>query len=414
MSKILRNKLKYYYKKDLYHLYRFIIPKGTSNLILNNTNITSKRKYEYLVLDNIIGKTDDIQYLLSRLKANCSGDTKLVISYYNHLWEPILKLASLLGIREKDVSQNWLNNDDIANLLYLSGYDVITKQKRLLLPIYLPFISRFVNTWIAPLPLINNFCLTTWVIATPILKQSKELSASIVVAAKNEEGNIPKIIPRIPKFCKKIEVIFVEGNSSDMTWDAIQKEIKKTHKNVTSISAFKQKGKGKGDAVRLGFSKAKGDILMILDADMTMPPEDLPKFYGAIISGKGEFINGSRLVYPMDRLAMQFLNKIGNRTFSLLFTWILGQRFTDTLCGTKVIKAKHYKLITKNRRFFGDFDPFGDFDLIFGAVKQNLKVVEIPVRYKERVYGSTNISRVKHALLLFRMTWMAYRKFKAW
>jgi glycosyltransferase involved in cell wall biosynthesis len=178
------------------------------------------------------------------------------------------------------------------------------------------------------------------------------------------------------------------------------------------IRLILQDGQGKGDAVRKGFSAAKGDILMILDADLTVPPEDLPKFYRALAENHGEFINGCRLVYPMEKQAMRFLNYIGNKFFSIMFTWILNQRFKDTLCGTKALLKKDYEKIQANRSFFGNFDPFGDFDLIFGAVKQNLKVVEVPIRYRERTYGRTNINRFRHGILLMKMTIFAYKKMR--
>jgi glycosyltransferase involved in cell wall biosynthesis len=179
------------------------------------------------------------------------------------------------------------------------------------------------------------------------------------------------------------------------------------------IKVLAQDGKGKGDAVRKAFEHARGDVLMILDADLTMPPEALPKFYEALASGKGEFINGTRLVYPMENDAMRFLNWVANRVFSWLFTWLLNQRFTDTLCGTKVLAKGHYQQIARNRNYFGDFDPFGDFDLIFGAAKANLKIIEIPIKYASRKYGETQISRFRHGWLLLRMVVFAFRKLKA-
>ena len=218
-------------------------------------------------------------------------------------------------------------------------------------------------------------------------------------------------IQRIPPFGKHQEIIFVDGHSTDGTPEEIKRVIQGYPDK--DIKFFVQDGRGKGDAVRKGFAAAGGDILMILDADLTMPPEDLPKFYRAIAEDQGEFINGCRLVYPMEKQAMRFLNLLGNKFFSMMFTWILNQRFKDTLCGTKVLFRKDYKKIQANRSYFGDFDPFGDFDLIFGAVKQNLKVVEVPIRYRERTYGSTNISRFRHGWLLLKMTVFAYRKFKA-
>jgi glycosyltransferase involved in cell wall biosynthesis len=306
--------------------------------------------------------------------------------------------------------QNWITHNDLKNFLTLTGYEPIRLDRKILFPRYLPLISFFINKIIANLPLFNALTLNHFLIARPIAAHTHELSATILIPARNEKGNIEQAILRTSEFSSHQEFIFVEGGSSDGTYEEIQRIIHACpHKD---IKCFKQTGKGKVDAVRLGFSKASGDILMILDADLTMPPEDLPKFYKAIQQGKGEFINGCRLVYPMEKDAMRFLNLIANKFFGLFFSWLLGQMFKDTLCGTKVLSRTHYQHIVENRSYFGDFDPFGDFDLIFGASKQNLKIIEVPVRYRDRTYGSTQIRRFYHGLLLFKMCFFAMRKIK--
>jgi glycosyltransferase involved in cell wall biosynthesis len=233
---------------------------------------------------------------------------------------------------------------------------------------------------------------------------------TVVVAARNEEGNIRELFDRVPSMGAGTELIFVEGGSKDDTWGAIEREI--SRRPDVEAKLFKQPGKGKGDAVRAGFREATGEVLMILDADMTVAPEELPRFYQAWRSGKAEFVNGVRLVYPMDDHAMRFFNQLGNKFFSLAFTWLLGQSIKDTLCGTKVLSRRHYEVIAANRGYFGEIDPFGDFDLIFGAAKYNLKIVDLPIRYHERVYGQTNIDRWSHGMLLFRMVLKATRKIK--
>lgn len=343
-----------------------------------------------------------------------------MIIYYNPLWELLLKIATLLGLRDDGREQNWLNNETIAHLLNLSGFDVISQYKRFLFPFDLPFISSFLNTWIANLPILNSFCLTTCVVAKPRSDKGRAYSVSIIIPARNESGTIPKIIRQIPRFGRSQEIIFIEGHSQDNTWRVIQQEVQRmrgisprtgNHPRLV-VRAFKQAGKGKADAVKLGFKKAQGDVLMILDADLSVQPQDLLKFYEVIASGMGEFANGSRMIYPMEKQAMRTLNKIANRIFGYLFTWILGQEFNDTLCGTKVLFREDYLRIERDRKIFGNFDPFGDFDLIFGAIRQNLKVVEIPVRYHERQYGSTNINRFRHGLLLIKMTWYAFKRFR--
>jgi glycosyltransferase involved in cell wall biosynthesis len=233
---------------------------------------------------------------------------------------------------------------------------------------------------------------------------------SVVIAARNEAGNINAIFERTPQMGRATELLFVEGHSRDDTYAAIEQEI--ASHPATPSRLLRQSGIGKADAIRAGFDAATGDILMILDADLTVPPEDLPRFYEALRSGRGEFINGVRLVYPMEKQAMRGLNFLGNKFFSWAFTSLLGQPIKDTLCGTKVLWKKDYERIAAGRSYFGDFDPFGDFDLIFGAAKLNLKIVDLPIRYRERTYGTTNISRWKHGMLLMRMVWYAARRIK--
>ena len=297
------------------------------------------------------------------------------------------------------------------NLLRLADWEPISIQHRILFPFYLGGLGQVINR--ALTPILPLFCLSVFVVARPLRtveQQARHLSVSVIIPARNEAGNIAAAVERIPKMGTGTELIFVEGHSRDDTWSQIQR-VAAEHPHL-SIKILRQTGKGKGDAVRAGFAAATGDILMILDADLTMPPEELPKFYEVIASGKAEFANGVRLVYPMDEKAMQFLNLCANKTFGLIFTWLLGQPVKDTLCGTKALSRAHYEKIAANRAYFGEFDPFGDFDLLFGAAKLNLKIADIPIRYRQRTYGETNIQRWRHGWLLLRMVIFAARKLK--
>ena len=297
------------------------------------------------------------------------------------------------------------------NLLRLAEWEPISIQHRILFPFYLGGLGQVINR--ALTPILPLFCLSVFVVARPLRpveQQARHLSVSVIIPARNEAGNIAAAVERIPTMGTGTELIFVEGHSRDDTWSQIQRTAAE-HPHL-SIKILRQTGKGKGDAVRAGFAAATGDILMILDADLTMPPEELPKFYEVIASGKAEFANGVRLVYPMDEKAMQFLNLCANKTFGLIFTWLLGQPVKDTLCGTKALSRAHYEKIAANRAYFGDFDPFGDFDLLFGAAKLNLKIADIPIRYRQRTYGETNIQRWRHGWLLLRMVIFAARKLK--
>jgi glycosyltransferase involved in cell wall biosynthesis len=320
-----------------------------------------------------------------------------------------VKFAALLRLTSRASLDNWVTHADIKNLCSLSGFELIKSDKKVIVPIRIPLISGLFNKILVNLPIFRHLAMANIALIRPILAK-KLSSVTIVVPARNEAGNIDDILRRIPKMSDHDEVIFVEGNSTDDTWEKIQSVQGKSY--PFKLSCYQQPGKGKADAVRVGFGHAKGDILMILDADMTVPPEELPKFYRAITSGLGEYINGSRMIYPMESKAMRFFNILGNRFFAAAFSYVLGERYRDTLCGTKVMTRIHYNQLISNRNYFGDFDPFGDFDLIFGANKLGLKTIEVPIRYRDRLYGSTNISRWKHGVILLRMLIFASRKIK--
>ena len=366
-------------------------------------------QFDYIIISDTLNLAADVQQLLERLHRVSHPNTRLVFNYYSSLWRPILALAHWLGLRSRQPQSSWISTADVRNFLQLADWQPVVSQLRLLLPVRCLGLEIPVNRWFAPL--LGWFCLTVFCVARPRrAARGHQLTVSVIIPARNEAGNIEAAVLRTPDMGSGTELIFVEGHSRDDTWEKIQ-AVQRAHPQ-RKIKILQQTGKGKGDAVRAGFAVATGDILMILDADLTMPPEELPKFFDVIASGRAEFANGVRLVYPMDDKAMQFLNLCANKTFGLIFTWLLGQPVKDTLCGTKVITRDHYEQIAANRAYFGDFDPFGDFDLLFGAAKLNLKIADVPIRYRERTYGTTNIQRWSHGWLLLRMVMFAARKVK--
>ena len=370
--------------------------------------------FDYIIMSDVLGDLPDVGAAFERLHRIARPDTRLVITYYNHLWEPILGAAARLGLKTRQIHQNWLHLSDIENFLLLSDWEGVRRGHHLLLPKAIPVIAPFVNRYGALVPLVNRVSLVQWMVARPTPARGAAASGgrvTVVIPCKNEAGNIAAAVERTPAMGAGTEIIFVDGNSTDGTVEAIEREIAR-HPDRSIRLIHQGEGRGKGDAVRKGFEEARGDVLMILDADLTVAPEDLPKFYAALVSGKGEFINGTRLVYPMQQQAMRFLNFIANKLFGLLFSWLLGQRITDTLCGTKVLFRRDYERIKAGRAYFGNFDPFGDFDLLFGAARLNLRLVDLPVRYHDRTYGDTKISRFRHGLLLFRMCGIALKRLK--
>jgi ubiquinone/menaquinone biosynthesis C-methylase UbiE len=390
------------------------VPEGEFHVqageLLNLAETTGRdEKFDVIIISDTLNLAADVQRLLERLHSVSHAGTRLLVNFQNTLWRPLLSLARAIGLKSSQPQNSWLASSDVFNLLRLAGWSPVCRHGRILLPFRAIGIGTFINRWLAPF--FQWFCLTVFFVARRYQTgAAKPLTVSVVIPARNEAGNIPAAVARTPEMGGGTELVFVEGHSRDNTWAEIQRVAAENPDR--KIKILQQTGKGKGDAVRAGYAVATGDILMILDADLTMPPEELPKFYDVIASGRAEFANGVRLVYPMDEKAMQFLNLCANKAFGLIFTWLLGQSVKDTLCGTKVLTRAHYDRVAANRTYFGDFDPFGDFDLLFGAAKLNLKIADVPIRYRERTYGTTNIQRWRHGVLLLRMVWFAARKLK--
>lgn len=391
------------------------------------------QRFDYVIMSNLIGSLGDVWRAFREIHKIIHPWSRVVITYYNYLWEPLLRVGERLGLKMPTPIQNWLSLRDIANLLHVNHFEVVNKGYRLLFPKYVPFLSAGINNVLGKVPGIRKLGLIAYVVARPLTQTNSDTcnSCSVIIPSRNEVDYIPEAVRRVPEMGRFTEIIFVDGYSSDGTVEVIEEMIKQHPERAIKLihqiprngekdvfgeeyerAPNKMLGLGKGDAVRKGFDAATGDILMILDSDLTVAPEDLPKFYDAMASGKGEFINGSRLVYPLQKDAMRVLNILGNKIFSLVFTWLLDQPIGDTLCGTKVLFRRDYSRIKANRKFFGDFDPYGDFDLLLGAAKLNLKIVEIPVRYSRRTYGKIKISRWKHGWLLLRMSLFAMKRIK--
>jgi ubiquinone/menaquinone biosynthesis C-methylase UbiE len=369
--------------------------------------------FDAIILSDLVCFLYDIEAVLTRLHRYCHPRTRLLLNFHSRLWEPILGAASTVGLVAQRPVLNWVTREDVAGMLNLAGFEAVWTQPRFLMPVRIPLVAGFFNRIVANIWPFHHLCISSVVVARPVVPPAEdgtEPGVSVIVPCRNEAGNIPGMIGRIPKMGSETEVVFVEGGSSDDTWEQCQ-EAQATHPDVP-IQVHQQTGRGKGDAVRLGFSVATQPVLMILDADLTVPPEELTKFYTALASGRVEFVNGSRLVYAMDAEAMRFLNLLGNKFFAWAFTTLLGQRIKDTLCGTKVLLKSDYERLAANRAYFGELDPFGDFDLLFGAAKLGLKIHDLPIRYRDRTYGDTNISRFSAGWLLLRMCWLALKRLR--
>ena len=373
-----------------------------------------EEKFDVIILDFVLGYLQDIHQCLGNLKAACHPRTRIYILSLNHVWKPLLEFGKLLGWVTKQPSEsNWISRDDLCNILELNAFETINESTEQLFPFRVPLLSSFFNSFLCRLPLIRHLGMADVVISRPIAKPEikGEISCSVVVPARNESGNIRAALDRIPVLGKQTEIIFVEGNSADDTWEVIQKEVA-AYEGPHRLKWLQQPGKGKWDAVFAGFNVAEGDVLVIQDGDLTAPPEDLPKFYEAIAEGHCEFANGCRLVYPMESKAMRFLNLLGNKFFAMALSFVLGQNLKDSLCGTKMMLRSDYERLLQRIEVLGDFDPFGDFNLLFGSAMLDLRIRDVLVRYRDRQYGDTNISRFRHGFILLQMTWFGLRKVK--
>lgn len=363
--------------------------------------------FDYIVLSFCVMESEDIQVLFQSLERFCHSKTRIILESYTTWWAPFLWIAQKLHLKRPMRYKNWLSRSDLINIAQLADFEMVTYGGYVLMPFYIPILSWFINDFIAHLPLINSLCLNQWMVLRPkLLPVCQDHSVTILVPCRNERGNVEQAVLRTQQFGSYTEIIFVEGNSTDGTLDEI-KRVAAAYPDK-NISWYVQEGRGKGDAVRKGFAHATGDILMILDGDLTMPPEELPKFYHAIIAGKGDFINGARLVYGMESGEMSFMGWVSNKFFARLISWIMGQSVKDTLCGTKVLWKKDYDIIIAQREKLGLADPFGDFDLLFGAAKLNLKIIDIPIHYMRRTYGKTAIRKYKEVWFLLWMCWRAF------
>jgi ubiquinone/menaquinone biosynthesis C-methylase UbiE len=367
--------------------------------------------FDFIILSDLVNDLWDVQRVFEVAARHAHPGTRIIANFYSHLWEIPRVCAEWMQVAKPQLLQSWLTAEDIENLLILAGLERIRHSTEIMCPFRLFGLEKLFNRYLVKLFPFRLLALTNFVVARPRPQRKKTMPVvSVIVPARNEAGNIAAIFERIPRLGARTELIFVEGHSTDGTYERISEEI--AARPGCGAQLFRQTGKGKGDAVRLGFAKATGDLLMILDADLTVAPEDLPRFYEAWFSGIGEFINGVRLVYPMEERAMRFFNLVGNKFFSQAFTWLLGQSVKDTLCGTKVLSRSHYETIAANRAYFGEIDPFGDFDLLFGSARFGFKIIDLPIRYGERAYGETNIQRWRHGWLLLRMVGLASRRLR--
>jgi SAM-dependent methyltransferase len=373
-------------------------------------DLALNEKFDYILFNHVFD-TVDILRAFERLREHCTSDTRLVVINYNQLWQPVLELASKVGLRSVFVEPNWVTNQDVHGFLKLAGFRQVRMHHLILFPKWIPLLSSLLNDFFGRLPGLRRLCLMQITVARPLpeLANERDVTVSIVVPCRNEVGNIQAAAERIPRMGKNTEILFCDDKSTDGTAaEIVRIQQLYPEKQIRLIAG---PGICKAENVWTGFRAASGDVLMILDADLSVMPEELPMFLRALVSGEGEFVNGSRLVYPPQRYAMKFSNMIGNKLFSFAFSFLLDQRIKDTLCGTKVLWRKGWVRVEKNLGHWGIKDLWGDYELLFGATKLHLEIVEVPVHYQERIYGVTKMSKVfSNGLRMLGICWHAWRR----
>lgn len=376
---------------------------------LDPEDLRLNETFDYIIFSHIFD-TADILRALERVREHCTPETRVVIVNYNQLWEPVLELASRIGLRSQFVEPNWVSENDVRGFLKLSGFRPVRKHHLILFPKRIPVLSQLVNRIAARLPGLNRLCLMQVMVARPFAEPIPEelVTVSVIVPCRNEAGNIQQAIERIPMMGHHTEILFCDDKSTDGTADEVRRVAKLyPEKDIRLIDG---PGICKAENVYAGMRAARGDVLMILDADLTVMPEELPMFLRALVTSQGDFVNGSRLVYPMPQQAMKFANRIGNKFFGVLFSLLLDQRIKDTLCGTKVLWRKDWLQMEKNLGSWGIKDLWGDYELLFGASKLHLSIVEVPVHYQERIYGATKMRKVfSNGVRMLRMCGHAWQ-----
>jgi len=368
-------------------------------------------KFDFIIISDLLNDLRDVQRVLD-LMAQCSlPSTRIILNAYSRLWQGPRWIARMMGAGKLQLDQNWLSRNDVENLLYLSGFETIRAFSEITWPVKTPGFDTLCNRYLAKIAPFRWFALTNFIVARPQPKPATQpATVSVIIPAQNDASNIHRIFEEAPEMGFGTELIFVVRHSTDHTYEAIEHEIARWPNR--RVKLLRHEGQGKADALRLGFAHADGDLLMTLDASLTVSPRDLPRFYEAWCSGKGELVNGVRLVYPAEVAPMGFPRVIGYKFFSMAFSWLFGQNVKDMLCGTKAISRSDYETLAANRAYFGDFDPFGDFDLLFGAAKYSLKIVDLPIRCEQLAADATNVEHWKRCWLLLRMVGTAMRKIK--
>ena len=323
-------------------------------------------------------------------------------------WEPITRWLKLDSrIFKGTTNRARITLCDIESLAEIYNYRSIRWKAKKLTPIPIKFIPQSIKNALRKVPIIKQLAFEIEIIFYKYHENLNDPMISILIPARNEEGNKELLIEALNKFKKipnKIEIIFVEGNSKDNTFQMLENLTKEFSKNF-KISLLKQTSTGKKNAVVEGFNTSSGDTLAIIDCDFTVDIDDSIDAIMESTKNENILINCSRTTFPMEKDAMRWANYIGNRCFAIFLSILINKPISDSLCGTKVFSRKFFNLMKKNGSWESKSDPFGDFTIIFEAANNNIKILNYPVRYYARRSGAPNISRWLDGIKLLKVCW---------
>lgn len=364
---------------------------------------TLREKFDYIVITSL-GYFFDVQEVFHQIQILCHFRTRIIIINCNLLWEPLFYLGEKLRLRMPQSArrQNMVPTHHVINLLSLSRFQLVKWSSHILVPYFIPLVSWFFNRILASSFPFRYLSSTDIIIARPQITPPEPVTCSVIVPCKNEKGNIESLVRRIPALADETEIVLVDDRSSDGTGEEMRR-CQKTWPDK-KITVIEGPGISKGEAVRMGIEGAAGRLIAIFDADLAVLPEELPKCILPLLEGTADFVNTVRFVYPQQDGAMRWLNIAGNRGFSLLFTFLIRQRVSDTLCGTKVFWKEDYRNISGLKDYWLWRDRWGDFEQLLGASKLGLKIVEVPIHYAERTYGETKMkNRFQNGLHMLKL-----------
>tara|TARA_B110000977_G_scaffold125183_1_gene160299 strand:+ start:1495 stop:2904 length:1410 start_codon:yes stop_codon:yes gene_type:complete len=392
---------------------------------INNTFINSLTKSEIkkedeinknLNFDHIVIADIEHQKFITKnlidLNEKIDNECRVIVLSKSIFWSTLINFYKKIKNIGPD-KNNFLPYSNLRKIFLNTNFEIVKNEKIIFFPFQFSLLTKFINQ-IFRFPVLNFFCMINLTVLKKVQKknyQAEGKKISFIIPCKNEGGNIKFFYEKIINSTINAEFLFGNDNSSDNTLD----EIKKLQQAIPNkeIKIYDGPGVCKSENVYKGINLASGEIILIYDADLTVSFDDLVNSINLLLKTDADFINCTRMIMPQQKNAMKFLNFYGNLFFAFLFSILFKQKITDTLCGTKIFFKKDWEQIKKYNNTWGAKDLWGDFDLLLGAYKNNLKIVENPISYTDRKEDETKMTGIiKNSIRMLIITFVAYYKLR--